>query len=79
MSKIIVTYTDNCLKKVAERISNQIDLPLLELKPNDQDIPAESEYSLCVSHNGLNFISNTNNHGAIRCDFVNGSLGAHLI
>lgn len=73
MPKIIVTYTDNCFKKVAERISNQIDLPLFELNSNNQDIPAESDYSLCVSHNGLSFISNTNNHGAIRCDFVKGS------
>ena len=72
MPKIIVSYTDNCLKQTAEYIANLIDLPLIQLN-TESSCYLDADYSLCLSEDGLSFISHTNNHGAIYCNFATGS------
>lgn len=72
MPKINISYTDNCYKFAAESIANILDLPLIQLNANTTDL-FDADYTVCLSKDGLSFISNSRNHGAIRCDFVSGS------
>ena len=73
MSKIIITYSDSCLKQAADRISKQMDIPSIDARTPQLINAVEADYSLQLSANGLSFVSSKKNHGAIRCDFVSGS------
>jgi 16S rRNA (guanine1516-N2)-methyltransferase len=73
MTNIIVSFTDSCFKKPAEILAKRINLPLFQLASVNCDLPMGAHYSLCLSADGLSFISHNNKHGAIRCDFVTGS------
>ncbi|MDG1693499.1 MAG: class I SAM-dependent methyltransferase [Porticoccaceae bacterium] len=73
MSNIIVSYSDNSFKQAAELVSEEIDIPIVQLSASDLKCCSEFDYIINLSSNGLSFLSPTNNHGAIRCDFVSGS------
>ena len=72
MPKINISYTDICYQFAAESIANQLDLRLIQLDAKTTGL-FDADYTLCLSKDGLSFISNSRNHGAIRCDFVSGS------
>ena len=73
MSKIIISYSEPQLAKVALASTKHIDLPLVEFDPNSKNSTHEADYSLHFSAKGLSFVSHNRNHGAIFCDFVSGS------
>ena len=73
MSKIIVTYSDIEFKQSAESVSDLIGLPIVTSSNNQKDLSSVADYCLSFSKQGIAFLSLSNNHGAIRCDFVTGS------
>lgn len=73
MTKIIVTISDNSYRQSAQHICSLLDLPLVEIQSNRRELSEMADFSINISKDGLSFLSNTQNHGAIRCDFVSGS------
>ena len=73
MSKIIITYTDPCFQQTANNISEHIGLPVQFLTHDIKSACPDADYSLSFTDQGLVFLPLSNNHGAIRCDFVAGS------
>ena len=73
MAKIFVSYSDNSLKKLAQHVCQQLDLPMADLITKHNKMSSEADYFVNLSERGLSFISSANTHGAIRCDFVTGS------
>ena len=69
MANIIISFTDSQLKQQAERTAKQLGLPVI----GHQNIDNQAEYCLLFSMDGISLVSNSNKHGAIRCDFVGGS------
>lgn len=72
MSKIIVTFNDKNLEDTAKHVSDLVALPLEYLPSNKRSTWPEADYFLSFTDQGLSFIPQSNHHGAIRCDFVNG-------
>lgn len=73
MAKIFVSYSDNSLKKLAQHVCAQLDLPMADLITEHSKMSSKADYFVNLSERGLSFISSANIHGAIRCDFVSGS------
>ena len=69
MSNINISFTDSQLKQQAELTARQLGLPLID----HQKVDGQADYCLLFSVDGISLVSNKNNHGAIRCDFIGGS------
>ena len=68
MANINISFTNSQLKQQAEQTAQRLDLPIIEYSNEN---PAD--YCLLFSNDGISLISNSNKHGAIRCDFIGGS------
>lgn len=73
MTKIIISYSDPCFEQSANNISEHTGLPVQFLPAGTKSVRPDADYSLSFTDQGLVFLSLSNNHGAIRCDFTAGS------
>ena len=72
MIKIIITYSSSEFKQAAKSLSDLIGIPIVSPAQINNDPSSVVDYCLSFSDQGLAFISLSNSHGAIRCDFVSG-------
>lgn len=73
MSKISISYADSNFISQANALSEQLNLPIVDLSSAINSRNRDEDYSVHISATGLSFISHSKNHGAVSCDFVSGS------
>ena len=56
MAKIFVSYSNNSLKKLAQHVSVQLDLPMADLITEHSKMSSEADYFVNLSERGLSFI-----------------------
>jgi len=75
-TSITISYENIQLKDLAESMASTLNLQILPqgIYDSNQSLPEDVNYCLNFADKGLSLIaSGNNNHGAIMCDFVEGS------